>query len=239
MPYRDLNLGTMASRGGKEPKERFDHGEWVLLEGEEPSIRNDGGSRVTRERPAGLRLLTVLVGLAAVSLAILALASVTIPLLAERPWVGMNGREEILEGLIAGHAMKVRVELQNTGKTPALDLRFAARLDVGLPPPAPPPPVSECAQTTTSGPQTVLFPNATFSETLVTQQPIDDLTVAAILRNDKTVYLVGCAIYNDGIPWWQWKPRDTNFCRIFVPESAGNLGVLGKFEDCPTGNSAD
>jgi hypothetical protein len=228
----------MASRGGKEPKERFDHGEWVILEGEEPSIRNDGGTHETRQRPGGSRLLTLMVGLAAISLAILAFAGVTMPLLAQRPWVGTNGREEILEGLNAGHAMKVRVELQNTGKTPALDLHFAARLDVGLPPPATPPPVSECAQVANSAPQTVLFPDATFSKTLTTQQPIDDQTVAAVLRNDKAVYLVGCAAYSDGIWWWHWTPRDTKFCRMFIPESAGNLGVLGKFEDCPTGNSA-
>lgn len=228
----------MASRGGKEPKERFDHGEWVILEGEEPPIRDGGGAHEIRQRPAGLRLLTALVGLGAVSLAVLAFASVTIPLLAQRPWVGTNGREEILEGLIAGHAMKVRVKLENTGKTPALDLHFAARLDVGLPPPASPPPVSECAQVAGGAPRTVLFPEAIFSKTLTTQQSIDDQTVAAVLRNDKVVYLVGCAAYRDSIWWWHWTPRNTRFCRIFVPESVGNLGVLGKFEDCPTGNSA-
>ena len=228
----------MVSRGRKEPNERFDHGEWVILEGEETVAGDGGGGHDIGQRPPGLGLLTALVGLATVFLAILALASVTIPLLARRPWVGMNDQQQILEGLIAGRAMKVRMTLRNAGLRPALDLRFAARLDIGLPPPAAPPPVPECAQAASGQPATMLFPDATFSTALATQQPIDDQTVAAILRNDKTVYLVGCAAYDDGIWWWHRQPRETTFCKTFVPQSAGNLGVLGDFEDCPTGNSA-
>ena len=228
----------MVSRGRKQPKERFDHGEWVILEGEDAAVGDGGGGQDIGQRPPRLGLLTALVGLATVFLAILAFASVTIPLLARRPWVGINGRQEILEGMIAGRPMKVRVTLRNAGLSPALDLHFAARLDIGLPPPAAPPPVPECAQSASSQPPTMLFPDATFSKTLATQQPIDDQTVAAALRNDKTVYLVGCAAYDDGIWWWHWKPRETSFCKIFVPQSVGNLGVLGDFEDCATGNSA-
>jgi hypothetical protein len=229
----------MVTPGGKEPKERFDHGEWVILEGEEPSpsLRDGGGTYGTGQRPVGLRLVTFFVALITACLAVLAFGSVTIPILAQRPWVGPSG-EEILEGIITGRAMKVRMALKNTGRTPALDLHFAARLDVALPPPAAPPPVPECLEVTGSAPQTVLFPETTFSKTLVTQQPINDDTVAAVLRNDKAVYLVGCAAYGDGIWWWHWKPRYTQFCKIFVPESMGNLGLLGNFEDCPTGNSA-
>lgn len=211
----------------------------MILENEEPTIRGDGGSHEVHWRPPRLRFLTGLVGLAAFSLAVLAFASVTIPFLSERPWVGTNGREEILAGVTAGHAMKVRVELRNSGKSPALDLHFAARLDIGLPPPASPPPVPECDQIAGSAPQTTLFPDAVFAKTLATQQAIDDETVTAILRNDKSVYLVGCAAYSDGIWWWDWRPHETRFCRVFVPQSVGNLGVLGKFEDCPTGNTAN
>ncbi len=73
----------------------------------------------------------------------------------------------------------------------------------------------------------------------VTQPQIDDQTVAAVLRNEKTVYLSGCASYDDGIWWWHPSPRYTEFCKMFVPQSAGNYGVLGDFEDCPTGNTAN
>jgi hypothetical protein len=39
--------------------------------------------------------------------------------------------------------------------------------------------------------------------------------------------------------WLYMSPRQTHFCRMFVPTSAGNFGILGNFEDCPAGNSAD
>jgi len=136
--------------------------------------------------------------------------------------------------------MKVRVVLRNSGRTPALKLRVAARLLIGAPPPAPSPALAECAQAGAALPQSVLFPDAAYSRTVATEQPIDDDTVAAVLRNDKTVYLAGCAQYDDAIlSWLPLAARQTHFCMMFVPASAGIYGVLGSFEDCPAGNSAD
>jgi hypothetical protein len=176
-----------------------------------------------------------------VLLGIIALASVGAPILAQRPWVGpSNGHEEVLQGLIAGHAMKVRVTLRNSGRTPAANLRVAVRLLIGNPPPAPSPLLAECGQASVALPQSVLFPDATYSKTVAIEQQIDDGTVAAVLRNDETVYLTGCTQYDDSIMQWLHPiPRHTHFCRMFVPASAGNYGILGTFEDCPAGNSAD
>jgi hypothetical protein len=225
-------------RGNKEPDSRYDHGEWVILEGEEPTLRNGGGQE-TGQRRGGLKLLTALAAVIAVLLGVIGFASLTVPVVAQRPWVGMSGREEILEGLVAGHAMKVRVELKNSGRTPALGLSVVARLQIGNPPPAPAPAVSECGQAMAGLPQSVLFPEAVYSRTIATREQVNDDTVAAVLRSDKTIYLSGCAAYDDGIWWWHLRPRLTQFCKMFVPQSAGNFGVLGDFEDCPDGNSAD
>jgi hypothetical protein len=224
--------------GSKEPDSRYDHGEWVILEGEEAAIRSGGGQE-TAGRKGGLKLLTALAALIAVFLGVIAFASLTVPVAAQRPWVGISGRVEILEGLIAGHAMKVRVALQNSGKTPALGLSVVVRLQIGNPSPAPAPAVPECGQPMAGAPQSVLFPEGVYSKTIATRQQVDDATVAAVLRHDKTIYLSGCAAYDDGTWWWHLGPRLTRFCKIFVPESAGNYGVLGDFEDCPDGNSAD
>ena len=224
--------------GSKTPDSRYDHGEWVILEGEEPAVRA-GGDGETGQRRAASPFLTLFVGMIALFLGVMAFASLTIPILAQRPWVGMSGREEILEGLNAGRAMKVRVGLVNSGKTPALQLRVAARLQIGNSPPAAIPAVSECGAALAALPPSVLFPEAVYSRTVATPPQIDDQTVAAVLRGDKTVYLTGCASYDDGIWWWHVSPRYTEFCKMFVPQSAGNFGVLGDFEDCPTGNSAN
>ena len=77
-----------------------------------------------------------------------------------------------------------------------------------------------------------------YSKTLASQE-ISEETIAAVMRKEKTIYLAGCAAYDDGIWWWHRQPRTTQFCKRFVPESVGNLGVLGSFEDCPAGNSVD
>lgn len=226
--------------GDKEPGGRVDHGEWVLLESEEHAIREGGRAQESiAVRRGGPGFLTA--ALIIVLLGIIAFASVAAPLLAQRPWVGpWSGHEEILEGLIAGRAMKVRVTLKNSGRTPALNLRVAARLLIGDPPPAPSPALAECGQAGAALPQSVLFPDAVYSRTVATEQQIDDATVAAVLRNDKTVYLTGCADYDDAImSWLHLSPRQTHFCLMFVPTSAGNYGILGNFEDCPAGNSAD
>jgi hypothetical protein len=226
--------------GNKEQGSRIDHGEWIIQEGEEPAVRSGAQSHesaAARSAAPGFLTATLII----VLLGIVALGSVTTPILALRPWVGpSNGHEEVLQGLIAGHTMKVRVTLRNSGRSPALNLRVAVRLLIGNPPPAPSPVLAECEQASVALPQSVLFPDAIYSKTVATEQQIDDGTVAAVLRNDKTVYLTGCAQYDDSImQWLRLSPSHTHFCRIFVPASAGNYGVLGTFEDCPAGNSAD
>ena len=226
--------------GNKEPSSRVDHGEWILQEGEEPGARSTAHSHedaAARRAAPGAFTAILLV----VLLSVIALASVTAPILAQRPWVGpANGHEEILQGLIAGRAMKVRLTLRNSGRSPALNLRVAVRLLIGNSPPAPSPVLAECGQPGVVLPQSFLFPDAIYSKTVTTEQQIDDATVAAVIRNDKTVYLTGCAQYDDSIvQWLHLGPSDTRFCRMFVPASAGNYGILGTFEDCPAGNWAD
>lgn len=226
--------------GNKEPSSRVDHGEWIIQEGEEPAVRSGSQfqeSTAARSVAPGFLTATLII----VLLGIIALASVMAPVLALRPWVGpSNGHEEILQGLIAGHAMKVRVMLRNSGRSPALNLRVAVRLLIGKPPPAPSPVLAECGQASVALPETVLFPDAMYSKTVATEQEIDDAAVAAVVRNERTVYLTGCAQYDDSImQWLHLTPSATHFCRMFVPASAGNYGILGTFEDCPAGNSAD
>jgi hypothetical protein len=223
-------------RGRKEPDSRFDHGEWVILEGEETTARG-GGDSETEQRQTGSGLLKCLAVAVTILLGVIAFASITIPILAQRPWVGISGREEILQGMTAGGAMKVRLALRNSGRTPASNLYVAAGLEIADAGAVPR--VSECGRSSADSPSSVLFPGERYSRTIATRQPITDDTIAAVLRNDKVVYMVGCARYEDGIWWWHWQPRHTDFCRMFVPNSVGNLGLLGDFEDCLTGNSAD
>jgi hypothetical protein len=224
--------------GSSREQDRADQGEWVISGGEEGPLREPGQVYV---RARGNRLTLLFGALIIVLLAIVAAASLTGPLLAQRPWVGpWNGHEEIVQGLTAGRAMKVRVILRNSGRSPALDTRIAIRLLLGNPPPAPSPALGECAQADVAMPQTVLFPDAAYSKIVATQQQINDDTVEAVLRKDKTVYLAGCVQYTAHImEWLHLAPRQTHFCRIFVPTSAGVDGILGTFEDCPAGNSAD
>jgi hypothetical protein len=225
--------------GREEPNKRTDHGEWVILEGEEHPIRESGRANEGGARWRGPGLLSV--ALIIVLLGIIAVATMTAPILTQRPWVGpWNGHEEILQGLVAGREMKVRVMLRNAGASPALNLRVAFRLLIGDPPPAPSPALAECGQANATLPQSVLFPDATYSKTVSTEQQIDDDTIAAVLHKDKAIYLAGCAEYQDSLMRWLYmSPRQTHFCRMFVPTSAGNFGILGNFEDCPAGNSAD
>jgi len=226
--------------GNKEPTGSIDHGEWVILEGEEHALREGARApQVTVARRGGPGFL--IAALIIVLLAIIAFASVEATLLAQRPWVGpWGGHEDILSGLMAGRSMKVRVVLMNSGRTPALNLRVAVRLLIGDPPLAPSPALAECGESAVRMPQTVLFPDAAYSKTVATEAQIDDAAVAAVMRNDKTVYLTGCAQYEDStLSWLHFAPHRTNFCLMFVPTSAGNYGILGSFEDCPAGNSAD
>jgi hypothetical protein len=224
----------------KEPTGPVDHGEWFIPESEGPAHREGAHAHenaAIRRRGPGFFTAALVI----VLLAVIAVASVAAPILALRPWVGSwNGHEEILQGLSAGRAMKVRVTLRNSGRSPALNLKVAVRLMIGNPPPAPSPELAECGQSNAPLPESVLFPDAAYSKTAATVQNIDDDMVAAVMRNDKTIYLAGCAQYDDSLMQWLhlW-PGQTHFCRMFVPTSAGNLGILGTFEDCPAGNSAD
>jgi hypothetical protein len=222
----------------KDPTGRGDH-EWVILEGEEHVLRDRTPVHESTARKGVIGLLAWCIIIAL--LAIIAYASVMAPIVAERPWVGpWGGHEDILEGLIAGRAMKVRVVLKNSGRTPALNLRVAVRILISDPPPAASPVLGECADPNTRMPETVLFPDAAFSKTVASEQQIDDSIVTAVLHNDKTVYLTGCARYDDQLmSWLHLSPRLTQFCLMFVPTSAGNYGILGSFEDCPAGNTAN
>jgi len=222
---------------GDEPGRRVDGGEWIL-ESDDHAIREGARGQPISVRSGPGFLSTALI---IVLLAIIAAASVSAPMLARRPWVGpWTGHEQIVVGLIAGRAMKVRVMLRNSGGAPALDLRVAMRLLVGDPPPSASPQLAQCGEARIPLPQTVLFPDSTYSKTVAIDQEIDDDTVAAVLRGDKTVYLAGCAQYGDSLMrWLHLSPRHTHFCRMLVPTSAGNYGVFGNFEDCPAGNSAD
>jgi hypothetical protein len=221
------------------PEGRADHGEWVMSGGDDGALREPGQFHYAGTRRSGLRVLfaIVLIGL----LAIIAAASVAGLILARRPWVGpWNGHEEIVQGLMPGRAMRVRAMLTNSGRSPALDARIAIRLLIGDPPPAPSPALGECDQAEVPLPRSVLFPGSIYSKTVATEQEIDDDAVAAVLRRDKIVYLTGCVQYHDGImKLLHLGPRQTHFCRVFMPTSAGIYGILGTFEDCPAGNSAD
>ncbi len=226
------------AEGGREPG-RTDQGEWVISGGDESPLREPVPAYVRTRGGGALRLL--LGAVVIVLLVIVAVASTIGPIMAQRPWVGpWNGHEEIVQGLMAGRAMKVRAMLRNSGRSPALNTRVAIRLLIGKPPPAASPALGECAQADVALPQTVLFPDTIYSKTVATEQPIDDDTVAAVLRNDKTVYLAGCVQYDGELmQWLRLSPRQTHFCRVFVPTSAGIYGIFGNFEDCPAGNSAD
>src|SRR5215469_7027830 len=102
---------------GDEPGSRIDHGEWVF-ESDEHAVREATHARgvvVSRRGPGFLAAALIVV-----LLAIIAIATVMAPVLARRPWVGpWNGHEQVLEGLSAGRAMKVRVMLRNSGSSPA------------------------------------------------------------------------------------------------------------------------
>ncbi len=216
-----------------------DHGEWVMSGGDEGALREPGRTHYAGTRRGGLRVLFAIAVI--LLLAIIAAATVAGLIMARRPWVGpWNGHEEIVEGLMPGRAMKVRAMLTNSGRSPALDARIAIRLLIGDPPPAPSPALGECGQADVAMPETVLFPASAYSKTVATEREIDDNAVAAILRKDKIVYLAGCVQYQDSImKLLHLGPRQTHFCRIFVPTSAGIFGILGTFEDCPAGNWAD
>src|SRR5579871_507082 len=145
----------MASESDK-PGSRVDHGDWVIPESEEYHLREVQQTRLGAPRRSGPGFLAG--GLIVILLGFIAAATVVVPLLTDRPWVGPAGREEVLQGLAPGRPMKVRVVLSNTGRSPAVNLRIAVRLIVGNPPPAPSPALGECEQSDLPMAETVLFP---------------------------------------------------------------------------------
>ena len=237
MNNEGISYASVMSRPKKTPDSPKDRDEWVLVGPEESPAR--GGGRDIPYRQSNRNPMTAIIGIAFLLLSAATFASLTLPILAQRPWVGIDDQPQILQGAIAGRAMKVRVAFTNSGRSPAFNIYIAASLETGAPAPASAPALAQCAQNSFKPTGAVIFPDNSYSIIVGTRQDIDDDTAQEVIHGVKAIYLVGCVEYDDGIWWWHWTPRRTNFCRILIPDTVGSLGVLGSFADCPTGNSAD
>jgi len=160
----------------------------------------------------------------------------------ERPWVGLMGNGHVSVEITKDSPIKSLVDIQNFGKTPALDERGIAHLTT-RPIQAPMPDLGNCTDTEEKGasPPVTLMPTAIYQYGFATDAPSSVgipviLTQADIdlLNGDQVqLYLYGCIWYRDTFH----NPRKTEWCLQYIP-STKTGGSANRFSVCPTHNHA-
>ncbi|HLI64595.1 MAG TPA: hypothetical protein VKV05_14465 [Terriglobales bacterium] len=236
-PVPTIPQATQPSRAEKE--------DWTIGEPHEveAAASRAAQSETARGPESGTRnYVSLFVGLAILILAAAATGTVYAYLLAQRAWIGLTDQPQVLIAL-TDQGMKVRMNLRNFGRTPALRVNTNAALLIDSlrnnRTPSAVLPSARCIAAA-NGTGALLFPGTASWAITGLEGPIGPDLLQQIAVGQRKLYLVGCISYDDGValPGHQ-QPRRTVFCRQFVPESTGPLGVLGSFADCVGGNDAD
>jgi hypothetical protein len=156
----------------------------------------------------------------------------------QRPWVGLIGSNHISIEMVKGTPIKMHLEFQNVGKTPALDEisvnNFANR------PVSYPMPDFGGYSKNDAGPPITLMPNAIAGAIITTDKPgksgipviLSDADIDGFKTGKVQLFAYGSIWYNDTFG----KPHRTDYCLQFLPPSGATPGGVAA---CPTHNYAD
>jgi hypothetical protein len=141
----------------------------------------------------------------------------------QRAWVGVAGNGHINGSIEEGSPLKVRIDFQNFGKTPAFNERGIAKI-LTHPNAVPLPSFDTYSVADASAPIT-LMPGVGTGVTIETSTPsaegnvmvMDKTTIAAIDSGAVEVYLYGSQWYDDAFR----KPHRTDFCLRYEPHVKG------------------
>jgi hypothetical protein len=158
--------------------------------------------------------------------------------LSERPWVGLMGAGHLNIELAKDQPIKVTVDLQNTGKSPALNESGVGHLSTH--PLGTPMPNFDCSKKDASAP-IALMPNAIGQVTITTERVgsagtnliLHDPELQMVQSGRIQLYIYGCIWYDDTFQ----QPHRTDYCLLYIPSKVS--GIPGQFAACPTHNHAD
>lgn len=161
-------------------------------------------------------------------------------ILDQRPWVGLMGGSHVSAEIVKGSPITVTLEVQNVGKTPALEERGIGYL-ANRPINTPMPNFSGCSRNGASSP-VILMPSANAQIRITTDAPGSAGTPAVLTEKDidlidseqTQLFAYGCFWYKDAFS----KEHETDYCLHYVPASRKG-GSANTFEACPTHNYAD
>jgi hypothetical protein len=141
----------------------------------------------------------------------------------QRAWVGIAGNGHISTSIVDGSPLKVHIDFQNFGKTPAFNERGIAKI-LTHPNSVPLPSFDTYSLVEASAPIT-LMPGVSAGVTIETNTPsaegnviiMDKTMITSIDGGAMEVYLYGSQWYDDAFK----KPHRTDFCLIYLPRTRG------------------
>jgi hypothetical protein len=142
----------------------------------------------------------------------------------QRAWIGVKNIDIRLDG----NKLLANVVVSNTGKTPALDVRYTATIDTRHNAGNIEQFIREPHKVSSEGSSSILAPNAIL---IMPMSPSDILAadlIEDIKSGKKTVYLFGETTYLD----YFRRSHTTRFCVFYIDNTMGPA-------DCPKGNYVD
>jgi hypothetical protein len=158
----------------------------------------------------------------------------------QRAWVGLMGSNHISIQIVKGSPIKITIELQNVGKTPALSERSVNHF-ANRPIKDPMPNFDNCSKKDAGGPIT-LMPNGIASVNISTDAPgaegipliLTDADIDLLDRHQVELFIYGCIWYDDVFS----RPHKTDYCFRYLPASTKGGGA-NYFVACGVHNYAD
>jgi hypothetical protein len=161
-------------------------------------------------------------------------------MLDQRPWVGLMGSNHFAAQIEKGSPIKISLDFQNVGKTPALN-EFSVNHFSNHPIRSPMPNFDDCSKKEAGAPIT-LMPNAIANVNITTDTPgsagipiiITDADLDLLSSEKVQLFIYGCVWYDDtfGIA------HRTDYCLQYIPLSKKG-GSANSFTACPTHNHAN
>lgn len=156
----------------------------------------------------------------------------------QRPWVGLMGNNHIAVEVVKNSPIKIKIELQNVGKTPALDEASVNNLTNH--PIGDPMPTFNGYSRADAGPPITLMPNAIAVAEIATDKPgtrgvpviLSDADIININSGKVQLFLYGTIWYSDTFG----KSHRTDYCLQYLPSSGATGNSFGA---CATHNYAD
>jgi hypothetical protein len=163
-------------------------------------------------------------------------------MLDQRPWVGLMGTNHISVQIVKDAPIKFRLQIQNVGKTPALEETSVNYLNM-RPISDPMPSFGGYSQKDASA-TICLMPNAIANVDLATDTPgtagfainkLTDTDIDFIDTGKVQLFVYGTIWYKDTFK----NSHKTDYCLQYIPPKIGTVGTEGSFYACPVHNYAD